>query len=167
MTVAHQSDVNLDLGSALYTATSLQTTIRHADVKAQSMLGLLGGSVVIVLQQVPALERCGSTSLLAATAVAAVAWLAALTIGAWHLLAAVSPRLSPASRANRFTLPTKRPATISAREQRNEAWDLVSVLAGIAVAKHSRVGRASPAVAVAAMAAGTLTALTTIAAIAM
>jgi len=166
MTIADQSDVHLDLRSALFAATSLQTTIRHADAKARIMLGLLGGSVVVVLQQVPILDRCDSSPLLAAAAVVAVVWLAALGAGGWHLLAAVSPRLSPAGHANRFTFPTTRPATISVREQRNEAWDLVSVLAGIAVDKHSRVGRARLTVVIATMAAGTLTAITTIAAIA-
>ena len=167
MTIADQSDVHLDLRSALYTATSLQTTIRHADAKAQIMLGLLGGSVVVVLQQAPTLGHCDSVPLLAATGVAAVVWLAALTVGGWHLLAAVSPRLSLTGRANRFAFPTTRPATTGIREQRNEAWDLVSTLGGIAVAKHSRVRRARPAVAVAMLAAETLTALTTIVAITM
>ena len=88
MTVADQSDVHLDLRSALYTATSLRTTIRHADSKARIMLGLLGGSVVVVLQQAPTLGRCDSAPLLTATAVAAVVWLAALAAGGWHLLAA-------------------------------------------------------------------------------
>jgi hypothetical protein len=167
MNVADQSDVHLDLRSALYTATSLQTTIRHADAKARIMLGLLGGSVVVVLQQVPTLGRCDTAPVLTVTAVATAVWLAALAAGGWHLLAAMSPRLSPAGRANRFAFPVSRPATIGVREQRNEAWDLVSTLAGIAWDKHSRVRRAGPAVAVAMIAAGMLTVLTTIAAITM
>lgn len=167
MTGADQSDAHLDLRSALYTVTSLQTTIRHADAKARIMLGLLGGSVVIVLQQTATLGRCDTAPLLAATAVVAVVWLAALAAGGWHLLAAVSPRLFPAGRTNRFAFPATRPTTTGVREQRNEAWDLASVLAGIAVDKHSRVRRARPAVAVAMFAAGTLAALTTVVAIAM
>jgi hypothetical protein len=145
----------------------LQTTIRHADAKARIMLGLLGGSVVVVLQQVPTLGRCNSALLLTAAAVAAVVWIAAAAAGAWRLLAAVSPRLSLTGRANRFAFPATRPATTGIREQRNEAWDLVSALAGIAVDKHSLVRRARPTLAVAMLAAGTMTALTTIVAIAM
>lgn len=167
MTVADQSDIKFDLRSALYTATSLQTTIRHADGKARIMLGLLGGSVVVVLQQAPTLGRCDNALLLTAAAVAAMVWLTALAAAGWQLLAAVSPRLSPASPANRFAFPAIRPATIGVREQRNEAWELVSVLAGIAVDKHSQVRRARPIVAVAILAAGTLTVLTTFVAIAM
>jgi len=113
MTLADQSDVHLDLRSALYTATSLQTTIRHADAKARIMLGLLGGSVVVVLQQAPTLGRFDSAPLLAATAVAAVVWLAALAAGGWHLLAAVSPRLSPAD--------PPRPASVSSAT-RHGTW---------------------------------------------
>lgn len=167
MTGADQSDVYLDLRSALYTITSLQATIRHADSKARIMLGLLGSTVVVVLQEAPTLRRCDTVPLLAGAAVVAVIWLAALVVGGWHLLAAMSPRLSSAGRANRFAFPATRPATTGVREQRDEAWDLVSALAGIAVDKHSRVRRARRAVACAMFAAGILAALTTIVAIAM
>ncbi|MFG1607176.1 hypothetical protein [Actinoplanes sp. NPDC049265] len=167
MTPAAQSDVHVDLRSALCPATSLQATIRHADAKAQIMLGLLGGSVVVVLQQAPTLGRCDSTAMLTATAVAAVVWLAALAVGGWHLLAAVSPRLSAASRANRFAFTATRPAPTGVCEQRNEAWDLGIGPGQLRSGKHSRVRQARLAVAVAMLAAGKLTVLTAIVAIAM
>jgi hypothetical protein len=167
MSVEEQADTVRDLQSALHTAVSLQETIRHADTKAQALLGLQGGMAVMVLQQAPALAGAGCRPLLAVAGVVAVVWISGLAVSGWHLLAAMIPRLAGPHHANRFAFPAARPAEESLRAQRDEAWDTVAVLSAIAVAKHTRVRRALPTLVVATVAAGALLALTVVVAIAM
>jgi hypothetical protein len=162
MTVEEQFDVHRDLRLALHAATSLQTTIRHADTKAQILLGLQGGMAVAVQQQAQTLGDIGATALLAVAGAVSIAWLAGLALSCWHLLAAMSPRLTGTHRVNRFAFPATRPTTVDIRDQRDEAWEVVSALAEIALAKHSRVRRSLPALLVASVSAGALLALTVI-----
>ncbi|GIF38241.1 hypothetical protein [Actinoplanes xinjiangensis] len=159
MTVEERSDTLRDLHSALFSATSLQETIRHADMKAQALLGVQGGIAVTVLQQAPTIAGARSPALLAVAGIGAVLWLGGLGVSAWHLLATIMPRLGGAHPGNRFTFPAARPTQEDIRTQRNEAWDAASVLADIALAKHSRIRRALPSLIVASTSAGALLAL--------
>ena len=151
-----RSDTHRDLRLALHTAASLQATIRHADAKARLLLGAQGGLAAVVLQQMSTLADRDHPALLTAVGILATAWICGLSVSGWHLLAAMIPRLTGARGANRFAFPVARPTTESLRDHRDEAWDLASVLAAIAVAKHSRVRRALPALVVASVAAGAL-----------
>lgn len=156
----HHADASRDLRLALHAAASLQATIRHADTKAQILLGLHGGTAVAVLQQAPALVSLEPRALVVVAGVLAAAWLSGVAISGWHLLATLTPRLTGAHGVNRFAFPSQRPATDDIGDQRDEAWDLVSALALIALAKHARVRRSLPALIVASSAAGALLVLT-------
>jgi hypothetical protein len=90
---------------------------------------------------------------------ATIAWVFGLAISGWHLLATIIPWPARPHGANRFAFPITRPTTDSIRDQRDEASDLVSVLAGIALTKHTRVRRSRPALIVASASAGVLLAL--------
>lgn len=150
-----REEVHRDIELGLRAAASLQATIGRADAKARVLLGLEGGLAMVVLQQLPTLEVI-SLPLLACLGALGIAWLAGLTVSSWHLLKVIVPRLTGSERANRFAFPTARPSTADPGSQRDEAWDLVSVLAGIALAKHNRVRRAVPPLVVASAAAGAL-----------
>ena len=156
MTIEEQSDTHRDLRLALHTAASLQATIHHADAKAKLLLGFQGGLAVVVPQQTSTLGGADNRALLTVAGIVAIAWLCSLAIGGWHLLAAIAPRLAGAHGANRFAFPATRPMTEHIRDQRDEAWDTVSALAAIALAKHSRVRRSLPALIVGSMSASAL-----------
>ncbi|BAL87636.1 hypothetical protein AMIS_24160 [Actinoplanes missouriensis 431] len=130
-----------DLLLALRTAESMQATIRHADAKAQVLLGFQGGMAVVVLQQMPALARTTHPALLATAGVAASAWLIALAVGAWYLMTAMTPRLAGPHPTGEFGLPSDRLSKSVDPVPRDAAWNLARTLAGIALAKHSRVRR--------------------------
>jgi hypothetical protein len=152
-------DAYRDLRLALHTAASLQATIRHADSKAKILLGVQGGMAVVVLQQTSAFGGVETPALIAVAGIVAIAWVTGLAIAGWHLLATIAPRLVWPHGANRFAFPATRPTTDGIRDLRDEAWDLVSALADIALAKHSRVRRSLPALIVASASAGAFLAL--------
>jgi hypothetical protein len=155
-----------DLRLALHAAAALRQTIRDADTKAQVLLGVQGGTAVVVLQELPALGDTPWPGLLVVAAVSAAGWLGGLAVGGWCLLSAMNPRLAGAYRTNRFAFPAARPAGGDAGEQRDEAWDLVAVLSDIALAKHARVRRALPALIAGSVSAGVLLALAAVVGIA-
>ncbi|WP_328471187.1 hypothetical protein OHA21_06580 [Actinoplanes sp. NBC_00393] len=148
-----------DLRLALDAAASLQATIRHADMKAQILLGLHGGMAVAVLQQAPMLGRLDNPALNALAVIGAIAWLAGVAVSGWHLLATLAPRLTGPPGTNRFAFPARPPETDDIAEQRDEAWSAVSTLADIALAKHGRVLRSLPGLCVASASAGLIVAL--------
>ena len=159
MTAPDQSDTHRDLQLALHAAASLQSTIRHADTKAQLLLGFQGGLTTIVVEKGSAFGSAGHRPLLPVALLLMIAWLGGLAVGGRHLLAAIAPRLTGAHDTNRFAFPTTRPMTESIRDQRNDAWDQVAALAAIAVAKHSHVRRSLPALTLASVSAGVMLAL--------
>jgi hypothetical protein len=167
MTVEKQSDTYRDLQLALHALGSLQETIRHADAKARLLLGCEGGFAVVVVQNAAVLGGAENRALLISAGVMAVVLLGSLAVGGWHLLTTIAPRLAATHAVNRFALPATRPESESLRDQRDEAWDLVSALATIARAKHLRVRRALPALIVAAVSTATILALIVIVGIAM
>jgi hypothetical protein len=162
MTAPKQPDTHRDLQLALHAATSLQSTIRHADAKAQLLLGSQGGLATIVVENGSAFSSAGHRALIPVAALVTIAWLGGLAVGGGHLLAVIAPRLTGAHETNRFAFPTRRPVTESIGDQRNEAWDQVAALAAIAVAKHSLIRRSLPALTFASVSAGILLTLAAI-----
>jgi hypothetical protein len=155
MTAPEQSDTHRDLQLALHTATSLQSTIRHADAKAQLLLGFQAGLAMIVAEEGSGFSARHEV-LLPVAMLLAIAWFAGLTVGGRHLVKVVAPRLTGTQPANRFAFPTTRPTTETIQDQRNEAWDQVAALSAIAVAKHSLVRRSLPALTLASVSVGAL-----------
>jgi hypothetical protein len=162
MTIEEQSDTHRDLRLALHTAASLQSAIRHADATAELLLGFQGGLAVVVLQQTSTLGGADNQALLTIAGIVAITWLYSLALGCWHLLPAIAPRPAEAHGTNRFAFPATRPMTENIRDQRDEAWDLASTLAAIALAKHSRIRRSLPALIFGSISAGALLMLTMI-----
>ncbi len=138
-----------DLDIALRTAASLQTSIRHADAKAATLLGVQGGASTLAVGQAPALFDTGNTAVLVIAAIIAMAFVSGLVGTTWHLLCAMAPRLARPSGPNRFAFPAAtQPVgpldTGDVGQQCDEAWGLVSVLGATAVAKHLHVRRSLP-----------------------
>jgi hypothetical protein len=134
-----------DLHLALATGTASQTSIQHADAKAAILLTVPMGAVVMAANDL-------LTSRLAAHTPAAVAsivvlgtlLLTGLAGALWQLGQCLRPRLTGPAGDNRFALPhlavrTAPPPRTTALEQRDEAWRLATVLAGIAMSKHRAV----------------------------
>lgn len=159
--VTEPSGAYRDLYLALRTATSTQETIRHADTKAQVLLGLHGGIALAVLQQLSTLTLAAieAPALLAVAMAAASGWLIGLAVSGAYLLSAIAPRSAPRRGNNRFAIPADRPTDDDVHTQRVEAWDLVSTLAAIASVKHERVRRSLPALIASSAFAGALVAL--------
>ncbi|MEU4565495.1 hypothetical protein [Micromonospora sp. NPDC023956] len=132
----------------LATATSLQTSIRHADTKAATLLATEGAVATAVTEPAASLLSAGTTGSVAGT-VLLVGLVTGLSIASWHLIRAMRPQVGGVAGDNRFGFPNlaragRRPAAVSARQQRNEAWEFVSTLARIAMGKHTRVRRSLP-----------------------
>ena len=91
MTVPEQSDTHRDLQLALHAAASLQSTIRHADAKAQLLLVFQGSLAMIVVEKGPAFGSDGHRTLLPVVVLVAIAWFGGFAVGGRHLLAAIAP----------------------------------------------------------------------------
>jgi hypothetical protein len=146
-----------DLYLALQTATSLQESIRHADTKAQMLLGVAGGAVVVAADHASALLQLSPPLSVAALALA-VTMFGCLALTAGRLLNVIAPRLTSPRGRNRFAFPDlaaqdRRPVAADVSRCRDEAWQLVTTLSKIATAKHTGVRR-SVAPLAAALAAG-------------
>lgn len=143
-----------DLWVALATAASIQTVIRRADAKAATLLAMAGAvGAAAVEPLVPILSVGGGIQL--AGAALLISLLSGLAVATWHLRSAIWPRLVTLPGANRFSFPNVVrdggcPPSGTALSCRDEAWEFVSTLAGIAMAKHVRVRRSGPWLAVAA-----------------
>jgi hypothetical protein len=132
-----------DIQLALRTATSLQTSIRHADVKAQTLLGVDGSIVAVAADHASVLLRISAPMSFVALILAAIT-MGGLALNVGQLLMVIAPRLSRPLGHNRFSFPNvarlgHRSAPADVRRYRNESWDLVATLAGIAAAKHAGV----------------------------
>ncbi|MDW5330738.1 hypothetical protein [Plantactinospora sp. KLBMP9567] len=132
----------------LATATSLQTSIRHADTKAATLLATEGAVATAVTEPAASLLSAGTTVSVAGT-VLLVGLLTGLSVASWHLIRAMRPQLDGVAGDNRFGFPNlaragRRPTAANVRQQRNEAWEFVSTLALIAMGKHTRVRKSLP-----------------------
>jgi hypothetical protein len=146
-------ELRRDLRLALSTAKSLQASIRHADTKAAALLGIQGGMAAVAADHASSLLHAPSPAALVVGGLLTTTLLWGLGATTWHLALALAPRLAGPPGDNRFAFPNMarskcRPTTLSVRQQRDEAWDLVSTLAGIAMAKHRRVRRSLSGLAV-------------------
>jgi hypothetical protein len=132
-----------DLHVALNLISSFQGTIQHADTKAGMLFAgqavLIGTAVAAPLEVRPQW----------------LAWLltwgflAGLLGTAWHLGAAIRPRLSGPYGSNRFSLrqvagQVAPGADRPVRRHQQEAWQLAALLAGTAIEKHRRIQRSLP-----------------------
>ena len=143
------SELRYDTGLALAAAASLQTSIRHADTKAATLMGGLGGLTAFVAERIASSVGAGRGPAVSVTAPPAVVLICASAVAAWLLLQALSPRLDGPPVPNRFAFPSGarsvcRPVAGDAHRRREEAWALVSVLAATAKAKHRCVRRSVP-----------------------
>ncbi|MEV0810026.1 Pycsar system effector family protein [Micromonospora sp. NPDC050200] len=150
-----------DLQVGLATAASLQTSIRHADTKAFALLAIEGGVATAVVDRVVPHLVGGAPITVLLAALLVILFVIGLTSAASLLVLALRPRLDGARGANRFAFPNLirgegSPSAASVRRHRDEVWDLVSVLAHIAMAKHLRVRRSMPWLMVAMASAGGL-----------
>jgi hypothetical protein len=148
-----------DVYLALQTATSVQESIRHADAKAQMLLGLDGGIAVVAADHASALCRLPPPMSVAAVVLSAI-MLGSLAVVATRLLIVVTPRLAVPRGRNRFAFPSLAaqrcyPAA-ELTQYRAEAWQLVTTLSKIATAKHTGVRRSIAPLAVALASAGAL-----------
>ncbi|WP_446215531.1 hypothetical protein [Micromonospora sp. IBHARD004] len=158
-----------DLQVGLATAASLQTSIRHADTKAFALLAIEGGVATAVVDRVVPHVVGGAPIPVLLAAFLVIPFVIGLASATWQLVLALRPRLDGARSANRFGFPNLvrgegRPSAASIRRHRDEAWDLVTVLARIAMAKHLRVRRSMPWLLLAMASAGGLMILSTFAA---
>jgi hypothetical protein len=149
-----------DLSIAVSLSAAAQTSIQHADTKAATLLtGLVGLAALVSSESgvAAAAMRVG----LVATGCMAGLW-AAFVIGGlvavWHLGRCLTPRLTgPVSpTGNRFALPDLgthgRPCGLpTVGEQRDDAWSVAEVLAGIAMQKFRAVRASLPWIATAAV----------------
>lgn len=108
-----------------------QATIRQADAKAATLLSVVGGMVTAVTDIAVTPQRHAAL----AVAVSLLTMLASAK-AAWHLLAAIRPRLR--------CRPSGTDAVTSGRSRDSEARDLVETLQTIAVEKHDDVARSMP-----------------------
>jgi hypothetical protein len=150
-----------DVRLALSTAESLQTSIRHADTKVATLLAAQGGIAAVTADHASSLLHKHSPAALVVAGLLMSTLLWGLGMTAWHLTLALAPRLAGPTGQNRFAFPNiarskRRPPTSSAQQQRDEAWELVSALARIAMAKHLRVRRSLPWLVVTAISAAAL-----------
>jgi hypothetical protein len=141
-----------DAHLALQTAASLQESIRHADAKAQMLLGLAGGVVVVVGDHTSMLFHASLPRSVAALVLSTI-MVGGLALTAGRLLAVITPRLTRPQGRNRFAFPStasqSHPATADVSRYRDEAWQLVTTLSKIAAAKHLGVRRSVVPLAVA------------------
>lgn len=150
-----------DLHLALHTSAALQTSIRHADAKASGLLGALAGLAATAAEFVPSVLHAPDAVTHATALVLSVAFLGGLAATVWHLVLALVPRLAGPSGHNRFAFPNlaalgRRPTAADTQRLRDEAWDLVSVLARVAITKHKHLRRSLPGLAAATLAASSL-----------
>jgi hypothetical protein len=161
--VADNSDLKVwrDLRLALRIAASLQTSIRHADAKTAALLGVHGGLAASVAESAPSLLQVPGAVRPGIAALLSLVFICGLATTGWQFGRVLAPRLAGPQGQNRFAFPNlaangRRPALADARRLREEAWSLVSTLAGIAMAKHRHVRRSLLGLAVAALSAGGL-----------
>jgi hypothetical protein len=138
-----------DLQVGLATASSLQASIRHADFKAATLLTIEGAVAPAVIDRAAWLVGAQDPIVYFLAAVLLILLVTALVVATWQLVLAVRPQLTGVDGENRFAFPNivragRRPRVVAVRQQRDEAWDLVSTLAHIAMAKHLRVRRSVP-----------------------
>ncbi|MCX5065292.1 DUF5706 domain-containing protein [Micromonospora lupini] len=139
-----------DLQVGLATVASLQTSIRHADTKAFALLAIEGGVATAVVDRVvPYVVGDAPIIIVLLAVLLVILFVVGIASAAWLLVLALRPRLDGARSANRFAFPNlvrggESPSAASIRRHRDEVWDLVTVLARIAMAKHLRVRRSMP-----------------------
>ncbi|MET8092396.1 Pycsar system effector family protein [Micromonospora sp. NPDC005220] len=158
-----------DLQVGLAVAASLQTSIRHADTKAFALLAIEGGVAAAVVDRMVPHVVGGAPITVLLAALLVIPFVIGLASAAWLLVLVLRPRLDGASSANRFAFPNLAgaagsPSAASVRRHRDEVWDLVRVLAHIAMAKHLRVRRSMPWLMVAMASAGGLMLVSTLSA---
>jgi hypothetical protein len=144
-----------DLWVALGTAASIQTVIRRADAKAATLLAMAGAVGAAAVEPLVPIFLIGGWIRLAGSALL-ISLLSGLAVATWHLRSAIWPRLVALPGTNRFSFPNlARDGGCApggtALSCRDEAWEFASTLAGIAMAKHLRVRRSGPWMAVAAV----------------
>ncbi|MFG3707082.1 hypothetical protein ACGF7U_20490 [Micromonospora sp. NPDC047670] len=127
----------------------MQTSIRHADTKATALLTINGAVATAIVDRVlPLAVGGGEQFALSLAAILVTCFVIGLVTGSWQLVLALQPRLDGPSGPNRFGFPNLvrmgRPSVASPRRHRDEAWDLVTALARIAMAKHLRIRRSMP-----------------------
>jgi hypothetical protein len=155
MTTSHRShtgsgtDPSQDLQIGLATAASLQESIRHADTKITMLFSIEGAVAMVTINRIPSLISTPDRAALLLGTALLLALLTGLATTTCHLILAFRPRLSEPMGNNRFGFPhiarvSGRLPMASARQQRDDAWELVSALARIAMAKHLRVRRSLP-----------------------
>ncbi|WP_051065756.1 Pycsar system effector family protein [Micromonospora lupini] len=138
-----------DLQVGLATVASLQTSIRHADTKAFALLAIEGGVAAAVVDKVVPHVVGGAPVTVLLAVLLVILFVIGIASAAWLLVLALRPRLDGARTANRFAFPNLvrgrgSPSAAPIRRHRDEVWDLVTVLARIAMAKHLRVRRSMP-----------------------
>jgi hypothetical protein len=140
----YRSDEWLEVRIAQAAAESMQVTIRHADTKAATLLSITGGATLAILDRTVAWS---TPDQYVWWAIPVALSLTGLGKAAWHFLSALRPRRAGLHDANRFamhrTVVNHRPA-LSARQQRDDAWELAAALARISAVKHAEVGRGLP-----------------------
>jgi hypothetical protein len=142
-----------DLVLALRTAESFQRSIRHADTKTAALISAGCGMLAFLTAQAGLTAQGDDLAsgvgpnrpLILLRVLFNVIAAAGLVGAAWHLGAAIRPRLSPPGRANRFAFAAAAhvgaPAPVGVRRQADDAWRLSRLLARIALDKHRRVQR--------------------------
>ncbi|WP_283137752.1 hypothetical protein [Rhizohabitans arisaemae] len=150
----HRTDPELSPGEelhvALATLSSFQSATSQADGKVGTIVVAHAGLTALMATQIgeirPVLGSAAFPVLVPLVATLAT-FLVALAICWWYLIQAIRPRTVPLPGANRFSFPSRpRPdapaAATGAREQCAQVWEVVGVLAEIAVAKHRYVAAA-------------------------
>jgi hypothetical protein len=143
-----EPDPPRDLTLALRSAESLQDTIRHADTKAQMLLGVDGCVAAVAAGHLPGLLALPAPASLFAVVCAAV-MLVGLTTSAARLIRVIAPEPFHRFEAG---------AAVSGHADQ-DAREFVATLTRIAAAKHRRVRHGVRPLVVATTAGGVLLAL--------
>lgn len=142
--LSYRSDEWHEVRIAQAAAESMQMTIRHADTKAATLLSIAGGTALAILDRAVVWAPPDES----VWWVAPVALLlAGLGKAAWHFFSVFRPRRAGLHDGNRFAMNgavTNHRSAPSARQQRDDAWELAAALARIATAKHAEVGHGLP-----------------------
>ena len=138
-----------DLQVGLATAASLQTSIRHADTKAFTLLTVEGAVATAAVDRALPLAVGGTPITVSLATLLMTTFVVGLASATWQLVLALRPRLQGPRGTNRFSFLNlvqgeDRPSTASIHRHRAEAWDLATALAHIAMAKHLRVRQSMP-----------------------
>ncbi|WP_461005487.1 hypothetical protein [Streptomyces capparidis] len=141
-------EATLGLRSGLAVYASLQGAAQFADAKLGVLVAVQAGLMAVSVPQGGAVrqawERGGPGAWVAVGLL--VLHLAAFLPAVYCAVQALRPRLGPPPAPNRFSLPLLAtldgtPPTPGEARERDEVWQLIPVLARVAMTKHRYVGR--------------------------